>query len=108
MTDHWIISDHCCRHCLGRILEREGAFACSGCGAKAVDVNAICGCGIVLGEGSLRGRRLFRCTPNPQRSPTCPAEIVIAVGELPSVAAASPLPPALGSAGQVERAEARF
>lgn len=84
MTDGsgWALAPHACRHCLGRIIERDGTFRCSGCGVEAQGKpHAICGCGLKAG-----GRKQsFRCGTNPNRSPASPAEIVILFGGVPAV-----------------------
>jgi hypothetical protein len=75
----WNLTDHTCRICLGRILETEGLFMCSACEAETSGVpDAICGCGIRVGESKRDGG--FRCAPNPNRSPSNPSAVVIAFG----------------------------
>lgn len=76
----YILTNHLCRECLGRILQRidgEGAglHRCSNCGAEASgEVESICACGMRLSDQTdLR----FRCMRNPKRSPKFPAEVVV-------------------------------
>lgn len=80
----WNLTDHTCRVCLGRILEADGAlFMCSACEAETSGVpDAICGCGIRVGESKRDGG--FRCIPNPDRSPRNPSSVVIAFGGKPA------------------------
>lgn len=76
----WSLTDHSCKVCLGRILEAEGdLFMCSACEAETSGVpDAICGCGIRVGESKRDGG--FRCAQNPERSPRNPSAVVIAFG----------------------------
>jgi hypothetical protein len=82
----WSITDHLCRHCLGRVLMGDtGVFLCSRCGATGDGTpNTLCGCGISVGDSTLATKRLFKCVPNPRRSPACPSEIVISLGSVPA------------------------
>jgi hypothetical protein len=74
VSSGWTIVDHACRHCFGRVLERDGVFRCADCAAETNGGAAgICGCGIVT-EG---GRKLFRCAANPVPSATSLALVVI-------------------------------
>ena len=74
------LTDHACRVCLGRILERDGMFVCAICGAEAQGVpDAICGCG--LRARDVRKTGGFRCAPNPQPTPANPARVVIMFGD---------------------------
>lgn len=73
--------DHCCRTCLGRVLQSEGGiFVCSTCEATAAhSVEDICWCGIVRVPD---GRRLgFQCARNFDPSGECPAVIIIRFGQ---------------------------
>lgn len=73
----WNLSPHICRRCLGRILEREGEYRCSGCGLSCGrEPWDICGCGL-RAKTPIAKRSGFRCVPNPTPSPASPAEIVI-------------------------------
>jgi hypothetical protein len=85
----WLLSDHVCRFCLGRVLEGDGdTFRCADCGVEGKGrPDEVCGCGLQLGEGRLATRRLFRCAPNPNPSATCRSEIVIAFGDPPQAPA---------------------
>jgi hypothetical protein len=85
MDERWTLAPHWCRWCLGRIVHFGQRYRCANCGAEVTGAQdgipaAICGCGIQIGEGRLRGRRLFSCAPNPCRTTTAPAEVVIAFG----------------------------
>lgn len=74
----WWLSDHICRHCLGRLVwRRQGrrvVVRCAKCGAEAEGgPDALCCCGReVQGFG-----RMFECVRNPEKSPEFPAEIVM-------------------------------
>ena len=73
----WTLTDHVCRICFGRVLERTDGrqhFArCSHCGAEARGTHlALCACGTKIG-GRDAG---LRCAPNPDRSPDDPAEYI--------------------------------
>jgi hypothetical protein len=80
----WTITDHVCRVCLGRILERNGAYLCSICEVTAsLRPNAICGCGM-RGVGTSPDKDLprlikqaYHCGQNPVRGPGSPARIAI-------------------------------
>jgi hypothetical protein len=81
----WTLADHACRHCLGRIIERDRVFRCSVCGATAEgSPRPICGCGITVGGDHAKPAG-FRCGPNPKRSPVSPSEVLILFGERPAV-----------------------
>jgi hypothetical protein len=74
----WRLTEHVCRHCLGRLLERRAGrmviVRCAKCGAEAKGCHeALCCCGIVVnGQG-----RMFECIRNPGPTPEFPAEIVM-------------------------------
>lgn len=72
----WLITDHVCRVCFGRVLvSPHGTEArCADCGAAAQSVRALCACGAALHTGGNAG---LRCERNPDQRPECPAEIVI-------------------------------
>lgn len=74
MSAGWALTSHCCRLCLGRILEANGSVMCADCGAEACGrPESLCACGVM----SEAKRRLFRCTRNPSPSPASPALIVV-------------------------------
>lgn len=59
----WVLTDHACRHCFGRVLKCIGTAAplyrCAECGAEHAgrDVGGLCWCGVeVPGVG-----RPYRC-----------------------------------------------
>jgi len=88
-TDHhWYLTDHVCRECFGRILERptdrrsddQGApgtsvYRCADCGSQAHSDShtAICCCGLTLKTGKDAG---LRCQVADVRRPDFPSEIV--------------------------------
>lgn len=78
----WVITDHVCRCCFGRVLmretfERKRVYRCSNCGLEQEGRTeaAVCCCGIKLKTGVDAG---IRCSANPDRSPEFPAEITAA------------------------------
>ncbi len=61
----WDISDHVCRHCMGRVLIRRSQIGvtarCADCGAEATgSVEALCACGVTLTSGANVGLRCRR------------------------------------------------
>ena len=84
----WHLTAHCCRQCLGRVLERAGEFMCADCEASARGKpDAICGCGMRV--EAMRSRTgapdVFKCGPNPRRSQANPACISILFGHTAAV-----------------------
>lgn len=78
-SDLWRRTRHVCRGCWGPILQQRDLFICSRCDAEsAMGVEALCGCGISVGEGTLAKKRLFRCTPNP--APAAPGTPRFGIG----------------------------
>ncbi len=82
----WSLVDHGCRVCGSRILFGQNVYRCSGCGATAVDrPDDICFCGLtVIASPTKESRSLFRCIPNPHRSASNPAEIVVLCSDAPT------------------------
>ncbi len=84
----WLITDHACRACLGRVLMRKTVdnrriYRCACCGVEREGKrpDAICACGIQLRTGKGHGGALdagVRCIANPDRRPENLAEIVAA------------------------------
>ncbi|WP_293371517.1 hypothetical protein [Nevskia sp.] len=73
------ITDHICRECRGRILERVdvpgGGFRCSNCGATVTKaVEELCACGMRIESAADLG---FRCEPNPEPTFKFPHEIIV-------------------------------
>jgi hypothetical protein len=86
MSDLWRLHDHVCARCLGRVGESDGEFRCTSCGASCTGSPAgICACGVRL-RGAMKRDAGLRCRPNPARSATSPAEIVVMLDELESAA----------------------
>lgn len=90
----YYFTDHACRVCFGRVMcyvhfDRRRTFRCSCCGvsAEGKSESVICGCGIRLKSGRDAG---LRCVRNDERSPECPAEIVIKPAQAVPVPAAAP------------------
>lgn len=78
----WVIEDHCCRACFGRVLMRETfdlrrIYRCSNCGAEAEGKTAaaICSCGIKLKTGVDAG---IRCQVHAEPTPEFPSQVVAA------------------------------
>ena len=67
---------HCCRTCLGPVLQGDEGFICAVCDASGPAPAAICGCGIRVAAPG--GRILpFSCQTNPTRGPASPSAVVI-------------------------------
>lgn len=73
----WKVTDHVCRHCLGRVLNDGCSYRCSNCGASEERLTDLCCCGATLKNGKNAG---LRCTRNHHKTPDCPAEIVVTYG----------------------------
>lgn len=79
----WRLTDHVCRVCFGRVLERKGddgstIVRCANCGVEAHgQPKAICCCGVKTKKGRLAG---LRCMRNPEPTPEQPAELIVAFG----------------------------
>ena len=79
---------HCCRTCLGPVLQSNSGFVCAVCDATSEAPEGICGCGIrVAGRGAKRA--MFQCTANPARGPTSPAAVVITFDQMSETSAPS-------------------
>lgn len=84
----WRLTDHVCRVCFGRVLERTQTTAagtihivrCANCGTelRQVPVKALCCCGLKTSAGKDAG---LRCRRNEAPSPEQPAELAVAFGE---------------------------
>lgn len=78
-SDLWAFTDHVCRRCFGRVMQQGDQFMCADCGVVSqAPVEAICGCGIRVGEGKLSAQRLFRCAPN--TAPAAPGTPQFGIG----------------------------
>lgn len=75
----WILADHACKACMGRILVRlqHGQMVesrCAECGAHAdSDYTAVCCCGAEAGTLG----RILECFRNPQVSAQVPQEVLV-------------------------------
>jgi hypothetical protein len=75
----WHLTDHACRHCLGRVLKRmsRGVITevrCAECGAEALgDHTAVCCCGAQAGSSG----SVLECVRNPDRTKGNPQEILV-------------------------------
>lgn len=84
----WALTEHCCRACYGRVLERQAgtpedglpsgfAYRCSNCGTEAWHGQrrpaVICVCGSKQKGGRDMG---LRCERQAEPSPEFPSEIV--------------------------------
>ncbi len=72
----WLVTDHVCRGCFGRVLATadKKLARCADCAAVGVKVPDVCACGAMLMTGVNAG---LRCVKNPNVSIECPAEIVV-------------------------------
>lgn len=82
----WVVTDHICRACFGRVLVRETfdrrkIYRCSNCGieTEGKTESVVCCCGIKLKTGIDAG---IRCQPNDAPTPEFPAQIVAAQVEV--------------------------
>jgi hypothetical protein len=77
-TATWMLSDHCCRLCFGRVLDRTDAegrhvVRCADCGAAAEGAHdALCACGIDTGAAKVR----LQCRRQVAPTSEYPSEIV--------------------------------
>ena len=75
----WTLTEHVCRVCLGRVLERRDSergkvFRCADCGEEVEGrVENLCACGARLRTGRNAG---LRCVSHPP-TPDAPSEIVV-------------------------------
>jgi hypothetical protein len=75
----WVITDHACRSCFGRILKRRISptvteVSCSECGASSYGVETVlCFCGKSVG----RHGEIFNCIKNPNPRPELPNVILV-------------------------------
>jgi len=78
------LTDHCCRHCLGRVLVRYDTFICSVCEVESRgSPSGICACGMTSAKGDglpAALRSAYRCGINPAPSVINPARIVVLYG----------------------------
>lgn len=88
------LTDHCCRHCLGRILVRYDVYVCSVCEVESRgSPHGVCACGMKAArdEALPSGlRSAYRCGLNPDRSVVNPARIVVLYGGKPVQPLGSP------------------
>jgi hypothetical protein len=86
----WRLTDHVCRVCFGRVLERQqttdaGAthiVRCANCGTELhnVPMQALCCCGLKTSTGKDAG---LRCRRNATPTPEQPAELAVGFGDRP-------------------------
>lgn len=76
----WRLTDHVCRVCFGRVLERfdedgQRIVRCANCGTEVGGkVKNLCCCGLKTPKGRDAG---LRCGKNENRSPDQPAEVAV-------------------------------
>lgn len=75
----WTITDHVCKKCLGRVLERTNndgttTARCADCGEMGSSAVHICACSMTLRTGTNAG---FMCARNPHKSSRQPYEIAV-------------------------------
>lgn len=84
----WRLTDHVCRVCFGRVLERrdqgQRVVRCANCGTEVRDMPtaALCCCGLKTSTGKDAG---LRCRRNDGRTPEQPAELAVGFGEAKAV-----------------------
>ena len=77
-AETWEIIDHACRHCMGRLVQRENDSGdtitrCCECGASEVgEHDALCWCGV-----EVREEKAFECFRNLNQSMSAPQEILV-------------------------------
>ncbi len=76
----WLLTQHVCRSCLGRVLARTdedvaaAMHRCSDCGCEATGgVESLCACGALPAGSRVR----LRCAPNENRTAASPSEIIV-------------------------------
>jgi len=82
MNEQWLITDHICANCFGRVLKRAmpkspvDVYRCSECGTlvESNEVTDICCCGLKLKSGEDMGLRCMR-VDKPDSLPV-PAEVI--------------------------------
>jgi len=84
----WMLTDHCCRICFGRILtrttfENRKVYKCSNCDAEvqAESVTGICCCGMKIMKQKDAG---IRCVLNTDRKPENQSMVVAAQVVIPA------------------------
>jgi hypothetical protein len=90
----WIVTDHVCRLCLGRVLELdsgtgETGVRCAECGEEGPAWRALCCCGQKLNTGA---DAKLRCVLNAARSLELPEQVLVEYAESAPVATAPPRP----------------
>lgn len=76
----WLLTDHVCRVCFGRVLEAADGvhrYRCSNCGLELPgrQPSVMCACGSKLRGGKSMG---LRCERNPEQTPEFPSEVIAA------------------------------
>lgn len=77
MSEKWVITQHVCGICFGRLLMRDAGdetlIRCADCGIeKDGGIKSLCSCGAKLNTGRNAG---FRCEVNPDHIPGVSQEI---------------------------------
>lgn len=85
----WSLTEHACRTCGGRILQKRLEYMCADCERTALHkVEALCGCGMRAPKDHLSDRnhllQAYRCAINSQ-SWAIPQKICIFFGSSPAV-----------------------
>ena len=82
----WRLTDHVCRVCFGRVLERwqeqQHIVRCANCGTQITDqpISQLCCCGLKTNTGKDAG---LRCRRNDSPTPEQPAELAVGFGDRP-------------------------
>lgn len=78
-TETWLITDHACKSCFGRILRRQisptiSEVMCSECGDRSHgNETTLCWCGKSVGPHG----EIFQCVKNENRRPELPNYILV-------------------------------
>lgn len=79
-AESWVITDHVCRYCCGRVLKRRvtprlSYVICAKCGKreKSTEASALCFCGVDVGHHG----KIFECVKNPNPRSELPNQILV-------------------------------
>jgi len=78
-TETWIVVDHLCSNCMGRLLKRRISptvteVRCAKCDARAIGSELeLCWCGVNVG----RHGKIFECIKNPNKRPEVPNAVLV-------------------------------
>jgi hypothetical protein len=78
-TETWVLTNHACRHCCGRLLKRQVSptvteVMCAKCETRSFGNElTLCWCGQSAGSHG----KIFECIPNPNRRPELPNAVMV-------------------------------